>query len=243
MYTFGPIAAAIAAVSTVLTTLTAAATPIAGAAGAAVAVVCLTVLVRMAVLPLSVAQVRGEKARARLAPQLMALRKKHAKNPERMLAEQRRVYAEEGTSPLAGILPMFVQMPVFIVLNGVFTSATVAGAPNDLLLHTLSGIPLGARLGDVIAGGLTPQVLVYAALLAVIAAVAWASRRWLTLPALKAGAESGAPQLPGTRIMSYLPFGTVAIAAVVPLAAGLYLATTTAWTVAERLALRHLITG
>ncbi|ASU82084.1 insertase [Nocardiopsis gilva YIM 90087] len=243
MYTFGPIAAAIAVVSTVLTTLTAVATPVAGAAGAAVAIVCLTAVVRLAVLPLSVAQVRGEKARARLAPKLTALREKYAKNPERMLAEQRRVYAEEGSSPLAGCLPMFAQMPVFIVLNGVFTSATIAGAPNDLLTHTLGGIPLGARLGDVLGGGLTPQVLVYISLLVVIAAVAWASRRWLTLPALRASAESGGPELPGARMMSFLSFGTVAIAAFVPLAAGLYLATSTAWTVAERLALRHLITG
>jgi YidC/Oxa1 family membrane protein insertase len=36
------------------------------------------------------------------------------------------------------------------------------------------------------------------------------------------------------------PFVTVAIAAFVPLAAGLYLVTTTAWTLAERTLLRRL---
>jgi hypothetical protein len=77
----------------------------------------------------------------------------------------------------------------------------------------------------------------------VIAAIAWLSRRLLALPALAASAEAGAPALPGARLMAYLPFGTVVVAAFVPLAAGLYLATTTAWTVAERTALRQFITG
>ncbi|WP_225848194.1 hypothetical protein [Streptomyces sp. HPF1205] len=36
------------------------------------------------------------------------------------------------------------------------------------------------------------------------------------------------------RLAPYLPFGTVVFAAFVPLAAGLYLPTTTAWTAAER---------
>ncbi|MBB6173968.1 YidC/Oxa1 family membrane protein insertase [Nocardiopsis mwathae] len=243
MYTFGPIAAAIAFASTVLTALTTVLTPLAGAAGAAAAIVCLTAIVRVAVLPLSVAQVRGEKARARLAPRLLALREKHAENPQRLVAEQQRVYTEEGTSPLAGCLPMLAQMPVFIVLYGLFTSATISGAPNGLLTHTLGGVPLGATLGDVLAVGSGPQSAVFAVLLVVLTGVAWASRRWLALPALTASAASGAPVLPGAQAMSYLSFGTVAIAAFVPLAAGLYLATTTAWTVAERLALRHLITG
>jgi YidC/Oxa1 family membrane protein insertase len=37
----------------------------------------------------------------------------------------------------------------------------------------------------------------------------------------------------------FMPFGTVLMAAVLPLAAGLYLLTTTAWTVTERTVLRR----
>jgi YidC/Oxa1 family membrane protein insertase len=44
------------------------------------------------------------------------------------------------------------------------------------------------------------------------------------------------------RVLRLLPYGTVAVAALVPLAAGLYLLTTTAWTAAERVLLRRDVT-
>ncbi|MFC3998358.1 YidC/Oxa1 family membrane protein insertase, partial [Nocardiopsis sediminis] len=242
MYTFPPIATALGLIASVVTGLTTLLSPFAGTAAAAVAVVCLTAAVRLALVPLSVAQVRGEKARARLAPRLVALQKKHGADPQRLVAEQQRLYTEEGTSPLAGCLPMLAQSPVFIVLYGVFITPEIGGAPNALLGWTLGGVPLGATLGDAAAAG-PGSVAVFAALLAVIAAVAWASRRWLVLPSMAAAAESGGPALPGAQVMTYLSFMTVAVAAFVPLAAGLYLATSTAWTVAERLVLRRLIAG
>ncbi|GAA3728505.1 YidC/Oxa1 family membrane protein insertase [Spinactinospora alkalitolerans] len=240
MYTFPPIAAAIGIAYTIVAALTAAFTPLIGASAAAVAVVCLTVIVRLLVLPLSYAQVRGEKARSRLFPKLQELQKRHAKNPERLRTEMTKLYADEGTSPLAGCLPMLAQAPVFAVLYGLFVTAEVAGAPNALLTHTLGGVPLGWTLGDALAVG-GPGAWVFAALLTLIAAVAWASRRWLTLPALAQNAVADRPAAPGMSVMSYLPFATVLFAAFVPLAAGLYLATSAAWTVAERTALRHVI--
>jgi membrane protein insertase Oxa1/YidC/SpoIIIJ len=45
----------------------------------------------------------------------------------------------------------------------------------------------------------------------------------------------------GTRALSWLPFLTVVFAAVVPLAATLYLAVATAWTLVERTVLRRML--
>ncbi|WP_046470461.1 YidC/Oxa1 family membrane protein insertase [Allosalinactinospora lopnorensis] len=243
MYGFPPIAAAMGAAFTVVMTLTGAFTPLFGDAAAAVAVVSLTVLVRVALLPLGYAQVRGEKARARLAPKLRKLQRRHGRNRERLVAEQQGLYAAEGVSPLAGCLPMLAQVPVFAALYGVFAGVAAAGAPNTLLTHTLGGVPLGATLTGSLAAGTGPHMLVFATLLGVLAGIAWLSRRLLALPALAASAETGAPALPGAGVLSYLSFGAVVVAAFVPLAAGLYLATTTAWTVVERTALRRLVTG
>jgi YidC/Oxa1 family membrane protein insertase len=41
-------------------------------------------------------------------------------------------------------------------------------------------------------------------------------------------------------VLRLLPYGTVAIAPVLPVAVGVYLLSTTAWTVAERAVLAHL---
>jgi YidC/Oxa1 family membrane protein insertase len=56
---------------------------------------------------------------------------------------------------------------------------------------------------------------------------------------VSAGATQPTSQL--TRVLSFLPFITVVFAAFVPLAAVLYLLTTTSWTVAERVSLRRLL--
>src|SRR6478735_7860915 len=106
--------------SAVLAALTTTLTPLAGALAAGLAIVGLTVAVRLLLLPLGVAQVRAEKQRARIAPRLAEITKRHGKNPERMLAEQRRVYTEAGTSPLAGCLPGLVQIPLVVALYGLF---------------------------------------------------------------------------------------------------------------------------
>ncbi|TDQ55247.1 YidC/Oxa1 family membrane protein insertase [Actinorugispora endophytica] len=241
MYTFGPIAAAISAAHTVVTVLTDALTPTLGTASAAVAIVCLTVLVRLLVLPLNYLQVRGEKARARLAPQLAVLRERYGKKPEKLVEETRKLYAKEGTSPLAGCLPGLAQTPVFIALYGLFVTSSVGGEPNGLLAHRLAGVPLGSTLTQTLGGGSVGPVLVFAVLLALLAAGAWATRRWLTLPALAEGAAGGQQQLPGMGVVGYLPYTVLLVAFVAPLAAGVYLVTSTAWTVAERTTLRRIV--
>ncbi|MDA0567009.1 YidC/Oxa1 family membrane protein insertase [Streptomonospora sp. S1-112] len=243
MYAFPPIAAAVELAHTALSGLAVLLTPVAGTAAAAAAVVCLTALVRLAVLPLSVAQVRAEKDRARLMPRLRELQRRHSDDPQRLLAAQRELYAAEGSSPLAGCLPMLAQIPVFTVLYGVFIGAAGGG---DLLTETLAGVPLMWGLGDALASGEAAHVQVFGVLLLVLAVTAWASRQWLTLPAMAkaaadAEANAGAPGASAMRAMSYLSYLTVAFAAFVPLAAGLYLATTTAWSVVERLVLRRVL--
>ncbi|MEV2278448.1 membrane protein insertase YidC [Nocardiopsis sp. NPDC049922] len=231
MYGFGPIAAAVSLLSAVLAALTAFLTPLVGGIAAGAAVVTLTILVRLLLLPLGVAQVRAEKARARLAPRLAELTAEYRNDPARLVDEQRRVYAEAGTSPLAGCLPSLAQTPVLICVYGLFTGAAVADEP--LLAHTFGGVELGATLGAGADGTLVAPV--FALLLALLALVAWANRRYLTLPAM------GDARSPVAGAVSWIGFTPVVMAAFVPLAAGLYLATTTAWTLGERLLLRRLL--
>jgi YidC/Oxa1 family membrane protein insertase len=230
MYSFPPLAAAIGVLYTIVTGLTAAFTPLLGPASPAIAIVALTGLIRVLLVPLGYAQARGEHARTRLQPKVQELQRKYRTNPERLQREMLALYRREGTSPLAGCLPALAQAPVFMVLYGLFLTGTIGGQPNELLSGTLAGIPLGARLADV---GISSGLAVFAVLLALLVLVALATRR--TMPV--AGAAAGTP---ATKIVRWLPFGTVLVAAGVPLAAGVYLLTTTAWTAAERPILRRL---
>jgi len=158
---------------------------------------------------------------------------------------------------LTGCLPALLQIPFFTVVYRLFLSGTVGGSPNLLLHQHLFGASLGSHwLAG--AGPWSGQGLVFAAVFALLALVAWlsarAARRWGApapaqqpgVPARQQGAVArplGAPaQQQGAVgfLMRILPFATVAFAALVPLAAGLYLLTTTAWAAAERAVFNRL---
>ncbi|MEU0806338.1 MULTISPECIES: membrane protein insertase YidC [unclassified Streptomyces] len=226
-----------AALGTLLTRLADCLAPLFGASATAAAVVLFTLCVRAALHPLARAAARGEKARAALAPKMAELNRRHKRDPERLRRAMAELYEKESVSPVAGCLPMLLQLPVFFVMYHVFSTGSGAG---DLLDHTLAGAPLGGRWGGDLTG---PHGPVYLALFALIAAVA----TWTYLRARKAAADArpvGAGMAAGAaKVLPLLSFGTLVTAAVVPLAAGLYLATSTTWTAVERALLHRTVRG
>ncbi|MFJ8566598.1 YidC/Oxa1 family membrane protein insertase [Streptomyces sp. NPDC093514] len=189
--------------------------------------------------------------------------------------------AFRGATPVAGCLPVLLQLPVFFVMYHAFSSAEVGGKANELLGHRLLAAPLGSRWTEALGeGGLFgAQGLVFLGLFAAIAVVAaWSAVRGRRAAAVAAEAaaaaaaapkkaavakKAGAPKKAGAGagagagvmaevsaeqqevmrklggVLPLLSFGTLITAAVVPLAAGLYLVTTTAWSVAERAWLQY----
>jgi YidC/Oxa1 family membrane protein insertase len=110
-------------------------------------------------------------------------------------------------------------------LYAAFTWSTVDGSGNELLGFDLFGVSLGERWSSF--GLFGAADLVFYALFAVLAALAW----WTSSRMRARIGDAGAPL---GNVLVLLPFGTVIAAAWLPLAAGLYLATSTAWTTAER---------
>jgi YidC/Oxa1 family membrane protein insertase len=216
--------------------------PLFGASAAAAAIVLFTALVRLLVHPLSRAAARGQKARTALQPRIAELRRKHAKNPEKLQRAVLELHTEEKVSPLSGCLPSLCQIPAFFLLYHLFSSSTIGGEANELLSHRLLAAPLGARWADALGdGGLTGGAgLVYVALFAVVAGVATFSYRLTrrtmadrpVLPANDGEAVPGVGAL--TRVMPFLSFFTLVTVAVVPLAAALYVVTSTTWSAVER---------
>ncbi|WP_330317750.1 YidC/Oxa1 family membrane protein insertase [Streptomyces platensis] len=214
--------------------------PLFGTAAMAAAIVLFTLGVRAALHPLARAAARGEKARTALAPQLAELQRKHKGNPERLQKAMADLYAETGSSPLAGCLPTLLQLPVFFVMYHLFSTGG-----GDLLDHTLLGAPLGGHWTEALADGgvFGPRGLVYVGLFVLVAAVAtWNFRRARATMAKAPQPAAGNAAMPGmssvAKVMPLLSFGTLITVAVVPLAAGLYMVTTTTWTACER-ALLH----
>ncbi|SEQ32627.1 YidC/Oxa1 family membrane protein insertase [Streptomyces sp. yr375] len=214
--------------------------PLFGAAAAAAAIVLFTALVRLLVHPLSRAAARGQKARTALQPRIAELRKKHARNPEKLQRAVLDLHAEEKVSPLSGLLPSLCQLPAFFLLYHLFSSSSIGGEANGLLGHQLFAAPLGDRWTDALTGtggGVFGAAgLVYLGLFAVVATVAsfnFVRARRQPLPQVAAGEP-----VPGlgavAKAVPFLSFFTLVTVAVVPLAAALYVITSTTWSAVER---------
>jgi YidC/Oxa1 family membrane protein insertase len=212
-------------------------TPALGGLAAVAAIVAFTVAVRLLLMPLSLRALRGQATQARLAPQLVALRQRYGKQPERLQREMAALYKREGTSMFAGFAPLLLQWPFLSVMYLLFRSPTVGGTANTLLTHDLFGVPLGAHWLSG-AGPLdlaSAQGAVFVGLFALLAALCWLSARLGRLMTAQATGATGATvDSPGLLVRA-LPYLTVVIAAFAPLAAGIYLLTTLAWSLAERM--------
>ena len=135
------------------------------------------------------------------------------------------LHSREQVSPLAGCLPSLLQLPAFFLLFQLFSGDRMAG-------HSLLAAPLGDNWADALGHGgpFGAAGLVYLVLFALTAAVA-------TFTYLR-GRRDGAiapglpPALAGA--LPLLSYGTLVTVAVVPLAAALYVVTSTFWTAVER---------
>ncbi|MEU7946041.1 YidC/Oxa1 family membrane protein insertase [Micromonospora taraxaci] len=238
MLAFAPLHDVVGAAGTALSWLTDLLEPLAGGMATAAAIVLFTIAIRLLISPLTVVQVRGERRRAALAPQVRDLQRRYADDPATLQREVFALYSEAGANPIAGCLPLLLQAPFLLVLYRLFTTSE---GGTGLLEERLAGVPLGHHLTDGLTGAAGP---LFAVLLAVLLAVAW----WSSLRARRAsaavGTVAGTPtEGPGAavlgRLLPLLPFTTVLVALVLPLAAVIYLVTTSVWSAAEQALLRR----
>jgi YidC/Oxa1 family membrane protein insertase len=225
-----------------LAATTAALSPVAGGLAAAVAVVLLNLVIRAVLVPLAVLQVRAERDRRRLAPQIAALRKRHAKDAQRLQRAMQELYTNEKVSPLAGCLPVLAQAPVLSLVYTLFTHASIDGTVNTLLTATLAGVPLGHSLVVVVTSPLWWHAWVVVLLLAVLALVVELTRRANLRWNPASVPDAAVPGAGATAAIGrWAPFVTVVFAAIAPLAAALYVVTSAAWTLGERAVLRRVL--
>jgi YidC/Oxa1 family membrane protein insertase len=86
------------------------------------AIVALTFTVRLALLPLSLKQIRSMRALQALQPELKALQEKHKDDKQRQQQEMMKFYQENQINPLASCFPLLLQLPVFFALYAMLRS-------------------------------------------------------------------------------------------------------------------------
>lgn len=106
------------------------------------AILLLTIIIRTAILPLTLKQYRSSKAMQALQPQIAKLKEKYKDDVKKQQEETMKLFQENQVNPMAGCLPMFIQMPVFIALyNSIYWNPAIRD-------HSFLGIKMGLAVND-----------------------------------------------------------------------------------------------
>jgi YidC/Oxa1 family membrane protein insertase len=87
------------------------------------AIIFLTVLVKLATLYWTAKSMRSMKKMAKLKPQIEAMQKKFEGDKQRQQVEMMNLYKANGVNPLAGCLPILLQMPIWFALYKMLMAA------------------------------------------------------------------------------------------------------------------------
>src|ERR687893_2549534 len=79
-------------------------------------IVGLTLVIRAALIPLFVKQIKSSRNMQLIQPRVKELQKKYAHDREKLAQETMALYRETGTNPFASCLPLLLQMPIFLAL-------------------------------------------------------------------------------------------------------------------------------
>jgi YidC/Oxa1 family membrane protein insertase len=97
-----------------------------------VSIIVLTIFINLAMMPLTLSQIRSSKKMMDMQPRLAELQKKYAKDRQKLAQEQMALYKESGIKPAGCLLTFVIQLPVWIALYQSIM-LTLAIAPEGLL--------------------------------------------------------------------------------------------------------------
>jgi YidC/Oxa1 family membrane protein insertase len=85
----------------------------------AFSIVGLVIVIRIALIPLFVKQIKAQRNLQLIQPQMKEIQKKYAGDKERQSQEMMKLYKDTGTNPLSSCLPILLQAPIFFALFSV----------------------------------------------------------------------------------------------------------------------------
>lgn len=136
-------------------------------------IIIVTLIIRTALLPLMIKQTKSTKAMQALQPEMVKLREKYSSKDQatqqKLQQETMKLYQQNGVNPLAGCLPIFVQMPVlFAFYHAIMRTAEIKqhsflwfglGSPDPFyILPILAGVTTFIQQKMAMTGQNNPQM-------------------------------------------------------------------------------------
>ncbi len=104
-----------------------------------VAIICLVIIVRLLLFPIAQKQFASMAAMRVVQPKMKALQERYADDKPRLQEEMMKLYREEKVNPVAGCLPILLQIPIFYALYKVLLiSVEMRHEPFALWIRDLS---------------------------------------------------------------------------------------------------------
>jgi YidC/Oxa1 family membrane protein insertase len=205
----------------------------------ALSIIGLTVVIRAALIPLFVKQIKSSRNMQLLQPKVKELQKKYGHDRERLTQETMALYKETGTNPFSSCLPIIVQMPIFLALFRLLNAAAHDKARGVLTtgdVNNLSNAKIfGARIADSFTSTDHTSVRILAAVLVVaMTATTFLTQRQLMSKNMPADALSG-PYAQQQKLLLYvLPLVFAVGGIAFPVGVLLYWTTSNLWTMGQQ---------
>ena len=204
-------------------------------------IIGLTLVIRIALIPLFVKQIKSSRNMQLIQPKVRELQKKYGHDRERLAQETMKLYKDSGTNPFASCLPIILQMPIFLALFRLIDQAVKNPEdPKGLMTVTLNeqfrdATFLGAKISDTFLNTDDIGVRVLAAILVLaMTATTFLTQRQLMSKNMPADALSG-PYAQQQKMLLYVLPVVFAVGGIAfPIGVLFYWTTSNLWTMGQQ---------
>ena len=90
-----------------------------------ISIIIVTILIKIALLPLTLKQDKSMKEMKKLQPKIEKIKKDYAHDKQMLNIKTMELYKEHKVNPLGGCLPLLIQLPILIALFGVLRNGII----------------------------------------------------------------------------------------------------------------------
>lgn len=214
----------------------------AGGASWALSIIGLTLVIRAALIPLFVKQIKSSRNMQLIQPKVKELQKKYGHDREKLAQETMKLYRESGTNPFASCLPILLQMPIFLALFRLLDKAAKDQTGNGVLTDEMAKqfgkaelfgtVPISSSFMD--NGGLVSVQILAAVLVVAMTATTFLTQRQLMSKNMPSDALSG-PYAQQQKMLLYVLPVVFAVGGIAfPIGVLLYWTTSNLWTMGQQ---------
>jgi YidC/Oxa1 family membrane protein insertase len=213
----------------------------AGGASWALSIIGLTLVIRAALIPLFVKQIKSSRNMQLIQPKVKELQKKYGHDREKLAQETMKLYKDSGTNPFASCLPILLQMPIFLALFRLLDQASHGKVHGVLTLEQakqfgqaelFGAVPISATFLK--ADGNVAVMALAAVLVVAMTATTFLTQRQLMSKNMPADALTG-PYAQQQKMLLYVLPVVFAVGGIAfPIGVLLYWTTSNLWTMGQQ---------